>query len=313
MSKNQTITKLTSRATLAFSLTAIGSMTIASPSAQAITLKISATNLAPPLGAGLSVVWFGLHDGSYDLFNEGEIAPPGIETTAEDGITGVEVLLPEFLEAAANSAFDDFDFNAFIEGKPTLANTFTGSFQSLLYDSPLGLFPGETGTEIVTIDDDDIADHRFFAFASMLFPSNDAFIGNDDPIEIFDADGNFIPRDFILLGSDVWDAGTEVNDEITFVQDPINPSVPFGLDFLEFGTPENLPVIPFPGFSTDNVFNAVPFLFNQNADFTVEGTQVARITITAVSEPATVPEPATFLGLACFGGGLLLSGLKKGR
>ena len=39
----------------------------------------------------------------------------------------------------------------------------------------------------------------------MLFPSNDAFLVNDDPtqIEIFDAEGNFIGAEFIITGNQV--------------------------------------------------------------------------------------------------------------
>ena len=49
----------------------------------------------------------------------------------------------------------------------------------------------------------------------MIIPSNDAFFGNDDPRahEVFDADGN--PTGDIVIdiyASDIYDAGTEVND-----------------------------------------------------------------------------------------------------
>ena len=57
----------------------------------------------------------------------------------------------------------------------------------------------------------------FFSFATMVIPSNDAFLASgDDPmaIELFDADGNIIgPVEIIQTGAQVLDAGTEVNTE----------------------------------------------------------------------------------------------------
>jgi len=57
---------------------------------------------------------------------------------------------------------------------------------------------------------------------SMLLPSNDTFFGNDDPLQILDADGNFIGPSSITFGAgQLYDAGTEVNDftnGIAFVQ-----------------------------------------------------------------------------------------------
>ena len=57
--------------------------------------------------------------------------------------------------------------------------------------------------------------NQFFSYASMVIPSNDGFIGNDDPqaIRLFDNAGNFLgPVSFTLNGANIWDAGTEVNN-----------------------------------------------------------------------------------------------------
>jgi hypothetical protein len=61
----------------------------------------------------------------------------------------------------------------------------------------------------------DAALHRYFSFAAMVLPSNDAFYGNDDPMqfEVFDAQGNFQEINIIFTKSEWWDAGTEVNDK----------------------------------------------------------------------------------------------------
>jgi len=57
-------------------------------------------------------------------------------------------------------------------------------------------------------------DDTYFSFLSMVIPSNDAFIGNDDPLAYKIIDGGFQPQVIDIFGSMVWDAGTEINDEI---------------------------------------------------------------------------------------------------
>lgn len=60
------------------------------------------------------------------------------------------------------------------------------------------------------------ARHRFFSWFSMLRPSNDAFIGNEDPfqIEVFDENGRFRGPLYIdVYGNQVLDAGICANNE----------------------------------------------------------------------------------------------------
>jgi hypothetical protein len=54
-----------------------------------------------------------------------------------------------------------------------------------------------------------------FSYLAIVIPSNDAFIGNADPQahRLFDAYGTFLGAYFTIYGSDVPDAGPEVNDE----------------------------------------------------------------------------------------------------
>jgi len=73
--------------------------------------------------------------------------------------------------------------------------------------------PGESASMLLDIGDATI--NRYFSFASMIIPSNDLFIGNGDPLAhmLFDAGGNFTgPITIEIRGSDVYDAGTEVDD-----------------------------------------------------------------------------------------------------
>lgn len=162
------------------------------PKASAQELQISVENLSPDTGFFLTPLWYGLHNGSFDLFDVGGQATPGLELLAEDGATGA-------LEA-------EFASPGRIQG--VIAN-------------PDG-FPGapviDTGETAVAIQQTfDPAAYRYFSFASMVIPSNDAFIGNGNPLayEVFDAAGNFNGDITIeIFGSDIWDAGTEVNNTL---------------------------------------------------------------------------------------------------
>lgn len=50
----------------------------------------------------------------------------------------------------------------------------------------------------------------------MILPSNDAWVGNGDPMAypVIDESGAFMPVTINVAGSYVLDGGTEVNDEI---------------------------------------------------------------------------------------------------
>ena len=161
-----------------------------------------------------------------------------------------------------------------------------GGYQDLVFfdrreDPYFGVqLPGETAstTFILNVDPNQ---NRFFSYAGMIFPTNDGFIGNDTPqaIELFDAAGNFVGADFIVYGRDVWDAGTEVNDEA-----PTN--VPYDLENLFNSIDENGVVSRHPGLNPAGTGGIVDFEFNgervaENADFSAPGYQIARIRIQA--------------------------------
>ncbi len=141
-----------------------------------------------------SPVWVGFHDGTFNPFDEGEAANEAIERLAEDAI----------FEPAG-------DFTE------TISTEFTGNIQGVIQstDGP-PFFQGNLGVSGFDVDE---TQDRFLSYASMILPSNDSFIANDDPtrenLEIFDENGNFLGTDFTVTGARVWDAGTEVNDEIS--------------------------------------------------------------------------------------------------
>jgi hypothetical protein len=154
--------------------------------ASAASLSITVTNNQGADGLSLTPLYTALHDGSFDAFNVGDSASPGVELIAETGMPGT--VMAERLAADPGSVAEFITAGA-----------------------PPPIQPGESST--VTIDVDPLS-NRFLTFLAMVLPSNDTFIGNDDPteFEIFDAMGNFLgPQSIEVTGLDVYDAGTEAN------------------------------------------------------------------------------------------------------
>lgn len=279
--------------------------------AQAATFRVTVENLAPQNGQVVAPVWFSFHDGSFDTFNAGESGPGYIEYLAEDGITGDPQgrFTPEFFAQAA--AFG-LDLSRFPAPQNLLSGAFAassagqnGGYQDLVTfprrDDPFfgTLISGEQASLTFNFDADPVR-NRFFSYAAMVGISNDAFIANDEPnaFEIFDAQGNFKGADFIILGNQVWDAGTEVNSE-----DPIN--VPYFLSEVFNSIPENGVVRLHSGLRPPGDGGIVDFEVNgeriaANANFAVPGYQIARIRVTKV------PEARTTTSLVALGGLLLL-------
>jgi hypothetical protein len=158
---------------------------LASPAA-ADSITVTIENLAASDGLFFTPVWVGFHNGSFDTFDVGSPASSQVETVAEEGDTG------------------------------PLSALFSGSGTDTTINDPggpgPGLYgPGGSGNAVLNVDPSE----RYFSFASMILPSNDAFMGNDSPTayEIFDAGGNFTnPGPIMIMGSGVWDAGSELND-----------------------------------------------------------------------------------------------------
>ena len=141
--------------------------------------------------------------------------------------------------------------------------------------------PGETESTRLTLNGTP-SQNRYLSYASMLFPTNDGFVANDDPkaIEVFDEDGNFLGADFMVLGSQALDAGTEVNDE-----DPMNLLYTF--EAFANSEDEDGTIQAFPGFLASGAGGALDFTFNgqlvsENADFTAPGYEMMRISVSAI-------------------------------
>lgn len=157
--------------------------------AAAKSVDVTITNTQAAGGLFLTPLFAAFHDGSFDVFDTGAAASPALEDLAETGNPGG-------LVAAATAA-----------GAAAGVITSPGGFAG----APV-IDPGETATLRFTLDP---TTQRFFSFASMIIPSNDAFIGNGNATayEIFDASGNFNglgPIDVTRF----YDAGTEANDNL---------------------------------------------------------------------------------------------------
>jgi len=140
--------------------------------ASAQIVRIEFENLGGPTDFFLAPFWVGLHNGDFDLFNVGEPVTPGLELLAEDGPPSG--LVAEFAASGRLQGVitDPADFGS-MAGQPPVFD------------------PGNSAAiEIGIIN---AANYRYFSFASMVIPSNDSFIGNDNPTawELFDAAGNF--------------------------------------------------------------------------------------------------------------------------
>lgn len=241
-------------------------LTLALLALAALTTRTHATdvvvtieNLQPADGFFFTPVWLGMHDGSFDLFDSGTAASMELETIAETGDAGP---LGTLFSSATNG--DGTDRIGTVVTSP-------GGFAGApVFD------PGESVSTTISVDNP--ASNRYLSFASMIIPSNDAFVGNGDPMayEIFTADGSFAgPLTIDLTSSSVYDSGTEVNDAMGAAFSAIG-----GMETDEMGT-----VGLHPGL--DN------FLGTETAAGTTIGSAigaspVARITIAAVPEPASL-------------------------
>ncbi len=153
-------------------------------SAQAATVDVTVTvqNLVPANGIAFAPLHLGFHGGSFDAFSLGGMATAPIISGAEGGAGG-----------AWQAAFAAAD--------PTATRGTVGGL----------LLPGASSSLTLRVD---TALKPLFTFAGMVVPSNDFFIGNDDPAEyrLFDAAGALTLPSITVRAGEIWDAGSEVFD-----------------------------------------------------------------------------------------------------
>ena len=239
-----------------------------------------------PSNGGLWVMrpWFGFHDGSYTSFTMGQPAATGVEHEAEDGFIGdiSNTTIPPDAVTDYGAGPRQFQLFAAQPGASSVQGSLGGP-----------LAPGLSVKRTFIVDPAD-PKNRYLSYISMVIPSNDAFFGNADPkaYPMFDASGKFLgPITIAVHGSDILDAGTEVNTEL-----PADTAF-FGQSVGDFGTPEKGVVRVHPGFNhpaTGGILKGGnqfppggPMNTFQNADFKLAGYEVAKITI-AVAGPPTL-------------------------
>lgn len=156
---------------------------------------VTIENLAPVAGTFQTPFWVGFHEGDFDTYDGNTPASsrprPGsnaMEALCEDGNNG---------PIAADFADLSEGVDATIPGP----------------NGPIA--PGDIASRTFVLDGSD-PNLAYFSYASMILPSNDFCISNGNPRAhlVFDDAGNFIAESFFVAGSEVLDAGTEVNDEI---------------------------------------------------------------------------------------------------
>ena len=255
---------------------AAAAVALPASTAQAESVTVIVENLAPDNGLFLTPVFVALHDGSVDLFDSGAAVSAGFERLAEDGSTS---FLADEVRAASSSA---------------VIGALPGGFGE--FPPPAVL--GPSGVASLTLEVDPTT-NRFFSYATMVIPSNDAFIGNDDAtaLQLFDADGNFQSLSFTVFGESVMDAGTEANNELNAAF--LNQSV------ADAGTAISGVVTAHEGFNGSfanpdgtpmNVLggtNPMGIEFGETAaDFSIPGTALARFSV-------VIPTPAAAAAGLC--------------
>ncbi|GCL63433.1 spondin domain-containing protein [Pseudaquabacterium pictum] len=219
--------------------------------AQALPTQVTVTieNLAPAGGLAFAPLHLAFNNGSYDAFNLGQVAGTAIVSVAEGGAGG-----------AWQAAFAAADPGA-------VRGTIGGP-----------LFAGGSKTASYMVDS---AANPFFTFAAMAIPSNDFFIGNDNPMahRLFDTAGQLQVSSITVQARDIWDAGSEVFDPAAsaFVGDNglrADQGSVVAFNFAEFAG--------YNGLTT-----GAGYTFNSQL---AAGTDVYRISFTA----APVPEPQTY-------------------
>jgi hypothetical protein len=239
--------------------------------AQMTQLRVTVENLAPANSIALAPFRFGFGNGTFDSFDNNQpafllgassIAEAPIVTIAEGG--SGSTWFPAFQAAEPNAYLD-----------------------SILGPTIPPLLPGETSSAVFAID----AANRFLTFGTMVVPSNDHFLGNDNPtaFEVFDAGGNLILTSITEDASRIWDAGSET-------ENPANAAFLVG-GINDQRENENLPVTL--NFTDLSAFNGLTTAAGYPFDSSLlsESSPVLRISLSVVPEPS-----ATMLAsLGCVG------------
>jgi hypothetical protein len=165
------------------------------PEPERVRVRVTLENLAPRQGTFLTPLWVGFHEGQFDTYD-------GLTPASSDPRPG-SVAMERICEDGDTAALTS-DFALLSKGVDATVPGPSGP-----------IAPGDITGESFLLDPAS-PDQRYFSYASMIIPSNDFCISNGSPLAhpVFDGAGKFVAEDFIVAGSEVLDAGTEVNDEV---------------------------------------------------------------------------------------------------
>lgn len=217
-----------------------------------VNVRVSFTNVAPAGGIAFAPLHVGFGQGLFDAFNTGEAATAPIVSVAEGG---------------SGSAWQP----AFMAAEPAATRGTVGAGGPVL--------AGVTRTLDLVVD---TAVNRFFTFGAMVIPSNDHFIGNDNPTEyqVFDAAGNLLLTQISQAADEIWDAGSEATD----------PAAAAFVGTNNLRTPQNGVVnFNFSELSANNgLTTGAGYVFNNNL---AANTEIFRIGFEVLNN--NVPEPTS--------------------
>jgi hypothetical protein len=147
-----------------------------------MTVMVTIRNLAPTNSVSFAPLRLGFGNGTFDSFNIGQSGGLAITSIAEGG-SGADW------------------FTAFALAEP---NAISGSVGG-------ALLPGATASNSFVFDTAN-ANNRYFTFGTMVIPSNDLFLGNDNPtaFQLFNTDGTLAISTINQNAGQIWDSNSEV-------------------------------------------------------------------------------------------------------